>query len=182
MEDSRSSTSVIGGWGRRARTVRIDLQPFSPSSARPTRLGLLTTPLRDRFGLPVGLEFYLQDPRLDRIVARGAALMGIDADPRHARDRPAYGARAPPARRAAPAPVSVDFARWWRADGRRDDATSPTVRYTRLGVQSPSGLDGADRAATSGLIAEAFTGWPGVGGSRRLAAAPFRRPRRPSRR
>ncbi|MDB9754586.1 Holliday junction branch migration DNA helicase RuvB, partial [Amylibacter sp.] len=48
------------GEGPAARSVRIDLQPFTLVGAT-TRLGLLTTPLRDRFGIPTRLEFYTVD-------------------------------------------------------------------------------------------------------------------------
>ena len=65
--------------GRPARTVRIDLQPFTLVGAT-TRLGLLTTPLRDRFGIPTRLEFYTV-PELCSIVERGARLMGAKATP-----------------------------------------------------------------------------------------------------
>ena len=49
--------------------MRIDLQPFTLVGAT-TRLGLLTTPLRDRFGIPTRLQFYTED-ELDLIVTRG---------------------------------------------------------------------------------------------------------------
>ena len=48
---------LVIGEGPAARTVRIELQPFTLVGAT-TRLGLLTTPLRDRFGIPIRLEFY----------------------------------------------------------------------------------------------------------------------------
>jgi len=72
------------GEGPAARSVRIDLQPFTLVGAT-TRLGLLTTPLRDRFGIPVRLEFYTID-ELCFIVERGARLMGINASPDGARE------------------------------------------------------------------------------------------------
>jgi holliday junction DNA helicase RuvB len=64
--------------------VRIDLQPFTLVGAT-TRLGLLTTPLRDRFGIPTRLLFYTEE-ELDLIVARGARLMGIASDPEGVRE------------------------------------------------------------------------------------------------
>ncbi|MEO1919281.1 MAG: Holliday junction branch migration DNA helicase RuvB, partial [Paracoccaceae bacterium] len=69
---------LVIGEGPAARTVRIDLQPFTLIGAT-TRLGLLTTPLRDRFGIPTRLEFYEVD-ELVQIVDRGARLMKADAD------------------------------------------------------------------------------------------------------
>ena len=65
---------LVIGEGPAARTVRIELQPFTLVGAT-TRLGLLTTPLRDRFGIPTRLQFYTTD-ELHEIVARGARLLG----------------------------------------------------------------------------------------------------------
>ena len=59
---------LVIGEGPAARTVRIDLQPFTLVGAT-TRLGLLTTPLRDRFGIPTRLEFY-SEAELFEIVSR----------------------------------------------------------------------------------------------------------------
>jgi Holliday junction DNA helicase RuvB len=73
MEDFK--LDLIIGEGPAARSVRIDLAPFTLVGAT-TRSGLLTTPLRDRFGIPVRLEFYTVE-ELDRIVRRGARLMGV---------------------------------------------------------------------------------------------------------
>ena len=58
MEDFE--LDLVIGEGPAARTVRIELQPFTLVGAT-TRLGLLTTPLRDRFGIPVRLQFYTED-------------------------------------------------------------------------------------------------------------------------
>ena len=69
---------LVIGEGPAARTVRIDLQPFTLVGAT-TRLGLLTTPLRDRFGIPTRLEFY-SEAELYEIVTRGARLMGVQAE------------------------------------------------------------------------------------------------------
>jgi len=62
----------------------IDLPPFTLIGAT-TRQGLLTTPLRDRFGIPVRLNFYTHD-ELDLVVTRGARLLGMDIDPAGARE------------------------------------------------------------------------------------------------
>ncbi len=75
---------LVIGEGPAARTVRIDLQPFTLVGAT-TRLGLLTTPLRDRFGIPTRLEFYTVD-ELDRIVTRAAGLMGVAVEPAGSRE------------------------------------------------------------------------------------------------
>ena len=69
---------LVIGEGPAARTVRIDLQPFTLVGAT-TRLGLLTTPLRDRFGIPTRLEFYSVE-ELVQIVSRAARLMGVATD------------------------------------------------------------------------------------------------------
>jgi Holliday junction DNA helicase RuvB len=77
MEDFQ--LDLIIGEGPAARSVKIDLAKFTLVAAT-TRLGLLTTPLRDRFGIPVRLQFYTV-PELEHIVSRGARLMGIGMTP-----------------------------------------------------------------------------------------------------
>lgn len=72
MEDFQ--LDLIIGEGPAARSVRIDLAKFTLVGAT-TRAGLLTTPLRDRFGIPVRLNFYTPQ-ELVKIVTRGARLMG----------------------------------------------------------------------------------------------------------
>ena len=66
---------LIIGEGPAARTVRIDLPPFTLVGAT-TRAGLLTQPLRDRFGIPLRLQFY-EVPELLLIVRRGAEKLGF---------------------------------------------------------------------------------------------------------
>ena len=73
MEDFQ--LDLIIGEGPAARSVKIDLAKFTLVAAT-TRLGLLTTPLRDRFGIPVRLDFYTVE-ELETIVARGARIMGL---------------------------------------------------------------------------------------------------------
>ena len=151
MEDFE--LDLVIGEGPAARTVRIELQPFTLVGAT-TRLGLLTTPLRDRFGIPVRLQFY-SVPELEQIVTRGARLLSIDADPggvseiaRRARGTPRIAGRL--LRRV------VDFA-LVEGDGRisRDVADGA---LTRLGVDA-LGLDGGDRKYLR-LIAENYGGGP----------------------
>ena len=74
MEDFQ--LDLIIGEGPAARSVRIELQPFTLVGAT-TRSGLLTTPLRDRFGIPMRLEFY-DTADLCEIVRRGARVMGVE--------------------------------------------------------------------------------------------------------
>ncbi len=73
MEDFQ--LDLIIGEGPAARSVRIDLSPFTLVAAT-TRAGLLATPLRDRFGIPLRLVFYTPD-ELRLIVARGATRLGL---------------------------------------------------------------------------------------------------------
>ncbi len=73
MEDFQ--LDLIIGEGPAARSVKIDLAKFTLVGAT-TRTGLLTTPLRDRFGIPVRLDFYSHDELLD-IVRRGARIMNL---------------------------------------------------------------------------------------------------------
>ena len=73
MEDFQ--LDLIIGEGPAARSVRIDLAKFTLVGAT-TRTGLLTTPLRDRFGIPVRLNFYETD-ELEEIVRRGARVLGM---------------------------------------------------------------------------------------------------------
>jgi Holliday junction DNA helicase RuvB len=77
MEDFQ--LDLIIGEGPAARSVRIDLQPFTLVGAT-TRTGLLTTPLRDRFGIPLRLEFYTHE-ELMQIVSRGAGLLDLNLAP-----------------------------------------------------------------------------------------------------
>jgi Holliday junction DNA helicase RuvB len=77
MEDFK--LDLIIGQGPGARTVRIDLEPFTLVGAT-TRLGLLTSPLRDRFGVIFRLEFYNPE-ELARIVTRSAGILGIGVTP-----------------------------------------------------------------------------------------------------
>ena len=72
MEDYQ--LDLIIGEGPAARSVRIDLPPFTLVGAT-TRSGLLTTPLRERFGIPLRLDFYGAED-LAKIVTRGAKLLG----------------------------------------------------------------------------------------------------------
>ncbi|SDK52738.1 Holliday junction branch migration DNA helicase RuvB [Paracoccus chinensis] len=151
MEDFE--LDLVIGEGPAARTVRIELQPFTLVGAT-TRLGLLTTPLRDRFGIPTRLQFYTVD-ELDLIVARGARLMGIKAEPdgtqeiaRRARGTPRIAGRL--LRRV------VDFA-LVEGDGRLTRELAD-MALTRLGVDD-LGLDSADRRYLT-LMAEHYGGGP----------------------
>jgi Holliday junction DNA helicase RuvB len=77
MEDCKLDLMI--GEGPAARTVRIDLPRFTLVGAT-TRLGLITGPLRDRFGIPLRLRFY-ETPELQKVIGRAAGLLGIEATP-----------------------------------------------------------------------------------------------------
>jgi Holliday junction DNA helicase RuvB len=74
MEDFQLDLMI--GEGPAARSVRIDLPKFTLVGAT-TRAGLLTNPLRDRFGIPVRLNFY-SVPELEQVVSRGARVLGAN--------------------------------------------------------------------------------------------------------
>jgi Holliday junction DNA helicase RuvB len=69
---------IMIGEGPAARSIKLDLQPFTLVGAT-TRAGMLTNPLRDRFGIVARLEFYTPE-ELARIVTRSAALLGTPMD------------------------------------------------------------------------------------------------------
>src|ERR1700676_756132 len=77
MEDFQ--LDLIIGAGPAARSVKLELKAFTLIGAT-TRAGLLTTPLRDRFGIPVRLNFYTE-AELELIVNRGARVLGIGITP-----------------------------------------------------------------------------------------------------
>ena len=76
MEDYQ--IDIMIGEGPAARSIKLDLPPFTLIGAT-TRAGLLTAPLRDRFGIVQRLEFY-SPQELTRIVRRSAQILGIDCD------------------------------------------------------------------------------------------------------
>lgn len=77
MEDFQ--LDLIIGEGPSARSIRIDLPPFTLVGAT-TRTGLVTTPLRDRFGIPLRMNFY-EAEELQAIITRGADLLGAQITP-----------------------------------------------------------------------------------------------------
>ena len=144
---------LVIGEGPAARTVRIELQPFTLVGAT-TRLGLLTTPLRDRFGIPIRLQYY-SDDELYEIVKLNAGKLGIVADKsgateiaRRARGTPRIAGRL--LRRV------VDFV-LVEGDGVLNKKIADHA-LSRLGVDN-LGLDSADRRYLK-LIAEQYSGGP----------------------
>ncbi len=151
MEDFE--LDLVIGEGPAARTVRIELQPFTLVGAT-TRLGLLTTPLRDRFGIPTRLQFYTED-ELNEIVTRNANKLGVPAQDGGAREI-ARRSRGTPRIAGRLLRRVVDFA---LVEG--DGVITKTLAdgaLTRLGVDS-LGLDGADRRYLL-FIAENYAGGP----------------------
>ncbi len=144
---------LVIGEGPAARTVRIELQPFTLVGAT-TRMGLLTTPLRDRFGIPTRLQFYTVD-ELHEIVTRNARLLGTPADAAGAREI-ARRARGTPRIAGRLLRRVVDFA-VVEGDGTISQPLADGA-LTRLGVDH-LGLDGADRRYLR-LIAENYMGGP----------------------
>ena len=144
---------LVIGEGPAARTVRIELQPFTLVGAT-TRMGLLTTPLRDRFGIPTRLQFYTED-ELFIIVDRNARKLGAPADEGGAREI-AKRARGTPRIAGRLLRRVVDFA-VVEGDGVVSRELAD-MALTRLGVDH-LGLDGADRRYLR-LIAENYQGGP----------------------
>jgi len=151
MED-RALDLVIGE-GPSARSVRIDLPKFTLVGAT-TRQGLITTPLRDRFGIPVRLNFYTVE-ELEQVVRRAARLLDLDLTAagasevaRRSRGTPRIAGRL--LRRVR------DFA---HAAGQTTvDAADADAALNRLEVDQ-LGLDAMDRRYLT-MIADLYNGGP----------------------
>ena len=151
MEDFQ--LDLIIGEGPAARSVKIDLARFTLVAAT-TRLGLITNPLRDRFGIPVRLNFYTVE-ELEQIVRRGARILGLPLSDAGALEI---------ARRAGGTPRIAgrllrrvrDFATVAGAD--EVSRTIADEALTRLEVDA-LGLDALDRRYLS-MIARNFGGGP----------------------
>jgi len=151
MEDFQ--LDLIIGEGPAARSVRIDLPPFTLVGAT-TRAGLITRPLRERFGIPLRLVFYTPE-ELESVVSRGARVLAMDLAPegameiaRRSRGTPRIAMRL--LRRVR------DFAAF---DGvPRIGAKEADRALTRLEVDS-IGLDSLDRRYLR-CIAENYAGGP----------------------
>ncbi|MBU2980979.1 Holliday junction branch migration DNA helicase RuvB [Lentibacter algarum] len=144
---------LVIGEGPAARTVRIELQPFTLVGAT-TRLGLLTTPLRDRFGIPTRLQFYSVE-ELETIVSGNAQKLEIKADKAGAQEI-AKRSRGTPRIAGRLLRRVVDFA-LVEGDGVITQELADKA-LLRLGVDA-LGLDGADRRYLN-LIAENYAGGP----------------------
>ena len=125
MEDFQ--LDLIIGEGPAARSVKIDLAPFTLVGAT-TRAGLLTNPLRDRFGIPIRLNFYTA-AELELIVNRGARVLGVGMTADGANEIAPARARHAAHRRPAAAPACAISP--WSTRRRRSTARSPTARCSR---------------------------------------------------
>jgi Holliday junction DNA helicase RuvB len=151
MEDYQ--LDLIIGEGPAARSVKIDLARFTLVGAT-TRLGLLTTPLRDRFGIPIRLEFY-SDADLELIVRRGARLLGAPITDSGAREI-ARRSRGTPRVAGRLLRRVRDFA---AVDGQSEIGSEIADRALLALEVDAMGLDALDRRYL-GLIAEHFGGGP----------------------
>jgi holliday junction DNA helicase RuvB len=144
---------IMIGEGPAARSIKLDLQPFTLVGAT-TRAGMLTNPLRDRFGIVARLEFYTAE-ELTRIVTRSAGLLGVPVEPagaleiaRRSRGTPRIANRL--LRRVR------DYAQV-KGDGRIDPATADKA-LAMLDVD-PQGFDVMDRKLLEAVI-HRFDGGP----------------------
>ena len=151
MEDFQ--LDLIIGEGPAARSVKIDLSKFTLVAAT-TRLGLLTTPLRDRFGIPVRLNFYTVE-ELELIIRRGARLMGLGMSDDGAREI-ARRARGTPRIAGRLLRRVRDFAEV--ADATEVSSVIADEALTRLEVDH-MGLDQLDRRYLN-MICQHFGGGP----------------------
>ena len=151
MEDFQ--LDLIIGEGPAARSVKIDLAKFTLVAAT-TRLGLLTTPLRDRFGIPIRLNFYTVE-ELEYIIRRGAHILHMPIAPDGAREI-ARRARGTPRIAGRLLRRVRDFASVAGTD--TIDRKIADEALSRLEVDN-LGLDQLDRRYL-GMIAENFGGGP----------------------
>ena len=160
MEDFQ--LDIMIGEGPGARSIKLDLPPFTLVGAT-TRAGLLTSPLRDRFGIVQRLEFYTPD-ELAQIVTRTASILGLATDRAGAREIAARSRGTPRIANRLLRRVR-DYAEV-EADGRVDE-TVARAAMDMLEVD-PHGFDTMDRKFLRTVI-EKFDGGPV--GIENLAAA-----------
>jgi holliday junction DNA helicase RuvB len=141
---------IMIGEGPSARSVRIDLPAFTLVGAT-TRAGLLTTPLRDRFGIPLRLNFYTVD-ELEQVVTRAAGLLELPLTADGAREIAAR-ARGTPRIAGRLLRRVRDFAGGKSVDARLADASLNRLEVDRLG------LDAMDRRYLM-MIADIYRGGP----------------------
>ncbi len=151
MEDYQ--IDIMIGEGPAARSIKLDLPPFTLIGAT-TRAGLLTAPLRDRFGIVQRLEFYTPE-ELTRIVRRSAKILGIACDPdgageiaRRSRGTPRIANRL--LRRAR------DYAQVMADGVITREAADAAMRMLKV---DPEGFDALDRRLLQTII-DSFDGGP----------------------
>ena len=151
MEDFQ--LDIMIGEGPAARSIKLALQPFTLVGAT-TRAGLLTSPLRDRFGIVQRLEFYTVG-ELERIVTRSAGILGVPIDADGA-GRIAQRSRGTPRIANRLLRRVRDYAEV-KADGRIDEVTARAA--LDLLEVDPQGFDALDRKLLTTII-EKFDGGP----------------------
>ena len=151
MEDYQ--LDIMIGEGPAARSIKLALQPFTLIGAT-TRAGLLTSPLRDRFGIVQRLEFYTTS-ELERIVARSASILGVPMDTDGAQ-RIAQRSRGTPRIANRLLRRVRDYAEV-KGSGKVDEATARAA--LDLLEVDPQGFDALDRKLL-GTIIEKFDGGP----------------------
>jgi Holliday junction DNA helicase RuvB len=151
MEDYQ--LDIMIGEGPAARSIKLALQPFTLIGAT-TRAGLLTSPLRDRFGIVQRLEFYTV-PELEKIVTRSAGILGVPIDPPGAA-RIAQRSRGTPRIANRLLRRVRDF-----AEVKGDGCIDETIARAALDLLEvdPQGFDALDRKLL-GTIIEKFEGGP----------------------
>ncbi len=144
MEDYK--LDIMLGEGPSAKSVRIDLPPFTLVGAT-TRTGLLSNPLRDRFGIDLRLTFYAPDD-LAKIIIRSASILGTQIDPDAARAL-AAAARGTPRIANRLLKRARDFA----AATHAPRITADTIKTTLVQLHvDGSGLDEIDREYMTAII------------------------------
>ena len=151
MEDYQ--LDIMIGEGPAARSIKLTLAPFTLIGAT-TRAGLLTSPLRDRFGIVQRLEFYTV-AELEKIVTRSAGILGVPIDTEGAA-RIAQRSRGTPRITNRLLRRVRDFAEV-KANGRIDEAVARAA--LDLLEVDPQGFDALDRKLLSTII-EKFDGGP----------------------
>lgn len=151
MEDFK--IDIVIGQGPSARTLKLDVAPFTLVAAT-TRSGLLTNPLRDRFGILFHLEFYSVE-ELKTIVERSAALLGIELDADGALEIASRSRATPRVANRLTRRVR-DFAQV-RGTGKIDRKTA--MKALDMLEVDKCGLDGMDRRYLETLILK-FRGGP----------------------
>ena len=152
MEDFR--LDIIIDQGPKARTIRIDLPPFTLVGAT-TRAGMLTSPMRSRFGIPNRLDYYTVD-ELQKILLRSAGLLQVEMEPDGAREV---------ARRSRGTPRVANHLLRWVRDYAQVRAKNGSVTgdiaaaaLTMLDIDE-DGLDEMDKRILDALINK-FSGGP----------------------